>query len=284
MKFKAWLNLLLGAVAALLAYLAFQTEVTPSEKSRIAAMDSARVTRITIGHKDQPEIRLVREAAGWRLTAPIALPADPVRVDRLLDFAQTRSESSFPATTGLARYELDPPRATLAFDDRRFEFGGSQPLSYHRYVRTGDTIHLALDTTYHHLIAPPTDYVDPKPVPAGAHIGAIRTPEFEVTQANGALRASVAGTDSDAIARFIENWRQARAMTVRPLAEDEAGAQGGASVELRFDNQPVLTLTILKRDPELVLARRDFPVVYVFPAEAVKRLLAIDTAAPRLPP
>lgn len=277
MRAKVILNLALLAVAGVLAWAALrQGGEEQKEKPRLSALTAVQVSRIEIARKDQPEVRLSRQGGQWRMEAPYAVSADAARVTQLLEFVNTRSEGDFPVVASdLGKYELDPPRAALALNGERFLFGGSHPLNFNRYLRAGDTVHLTLDTTYRHLIADATVYVDPRPIEAGAQIAAIRVPGLGVEQREGKLTASAGEVAGDSIARFIEQWRQARALQVRALAENEAAATT-ERIEIELANRPALSLAILRREPDLVLARAELSLAYVFSGETARRLLQLE--------
>jgi hypothetical protein len=95
--------------------------------SKLFAVDPARVREVRVAGADGP-VRLVRDGAGWRLTAPVEAEADRDAVARLLDTLAglRRRATSAPAgeTAGELRfYGLDRPRTRLeiVLDDGRVE-------------------------------------------------------------------------------------------------------------------------------------------------------------------
>jgi hypothetical protein len=101
--------------------------------------------------------------------------------------------------------------------------------------------------------------------------------EFRLAQQDGKWVMSPAVVDSsqDDINRWIDEWRLATALAVLPMSNRKPLA----TIKARLRSGNDVTLTVLQREPELVLARSDQQFEYQFAGEAAKRLLAPPTVA-----
>lgn len=112
----------------------------------LTALDPAAIHHIVLACAGCPAQEFAREAAGWRMLAPVAGPADPVRVEKLLAIARA------PVRTRFARGELDPaklglvpPAAVLTLDGTRLAFGTTDAIQQDRYVAVDGEIALVPD-------------------------------------------------------------------------------------------------------------------------------------------
>ncbi len=277
------LNLLLIAVVAVLAAVVYfePGREKPPVPARLTTLTAAQVTRIAITRPDQPDIKLVKKGAQWLMETPYATTADEVRIGFLLDFLEAKSGSSFPVVKAdLPKYALDKPRAVLTLNNEVFEFGDSNPMTMQRYVRHGDAIYMLFDTAYQYLIAEPGTYVNPQLIDAGAKIESISVPSLSVEQHDGKLTATPPAASSDQLARFVEEWRQARALAVRNLdkTQQDDMAKATDKLEVTWTPDGKRSWVILTRDPDWVLARTDLPLAYMLSADTAKKLMSLGAA------
>jgi hypothetical protein len=279
------LNLLLMAVAVLLAAVVYfePGKEKPAVPAKLTTLTTAQVTHIAIIRTDQPDIKFSKQGMQWRMETPYATAADEERIGFLLDFLEAKSGASFPVEKAdLPKYALDKPRAVLTLNDQVFEFGDSNPMTMQRYIRHGDTIYMLFDTAYQYLITEPGNYVSPRLIDEGAKIDNIKVLGLSVEQHDGKLFSTPAATSSDQLARYVEEWRQARALNVRALDQSQKDAMAKATDKLDVTWTPdgKRVWVILSRDPDWVLARTDLPLAYTLPAETAKKLLSLDTGVP----
>ena len=278
MRQRWLLNLGLLAAVALLAWLAYRQPgkelVAPAA---ITALTEAQVSHIEIQPRGQPAVVLDKQGGRWWMRSPFHVRADPTRVGFVLDFLHAKTATVFPVVDkDLPAYDLDKPRVTLTLNGQRFDFGGTNALSMDRYVRSGKQVFLVFDTSYPYLAADAASFVDPQLIDPGRHIRSIAIPGLKVMQKEGRLSATGNDPDvsADVLARFVENWRSARADSVHAL--DAETNSGGYNVTIDFDDGPPLQLQILQRQPDLVLAHPARNLAYHFAAEDAKSLLSLD--------
>ncbi len=276
MRAKLTLNAILLGAVIVLALLALRPPAGDAEQPLLSALEPVQVTRIELQRDNEAATVLVLKDKRWRMLQPYPIDADETRVGFLLDFLGARSLTRFAVVQAdLAKYGLDPPHATLTFNDERFEFGDQHPLAANRYVRVGDAVHLVSDIINQHLMAEPASYASPRLLEERSAIAAVEVSGLTVEHRDGKLTVSPDVGSADAVARFVEEWRDARAMRVRPFAPGES-AGGADSAQVRLEDGRTLTFRIAGREPTLQLAREDLGLLYELTADAGKRLLSLD--------
>jgi hypothetical protein len=279
---RAWrLNAaLLAAVAALAAFIHFKSVKDAPAAHALSTLRAEGVRSVRIERRDAPAILLEQKQGAWFIIAPFAARADGPRVRRLLEIVGARSAHKLPATE-LARFELEHPEARLTIDGQVFSFGLVNPVTRERYVMTGNAVypvHLRYGST---LPAGAADLASrqlfaPEELPVRFAHGS-----YTVEQRDGKWTLSGAPHDlsQDDLIGWVEHWRMAAAARVAPLAR----AKPLAEIRIGLQDGGELTLAVLAREPELVLARSDEKLQYHFLAVAGKRLLSPPSAAGEKP-
>ena len=274
MKRNLWINVVLLAAVAALALFAYLKPHQSQPEHKLSTLKAADARTIKIEIAGGAPIALERAASEWRLSAPFAARADDFQLQRLLDILDASSKDRFPAA-GLARFDLNEPNARLTINQQAFSFGAVNPMSREQYVLTQDGIYLialrygaALPKNALQLVNRQLFAAEEAPV-------ALEFREFRLAQRDGKWVISPASVDSsqDDINRWIDEWRLATALAVLPMSNRKPLAT--IKVKLRSGND--VTLAVLQREPELVLARSDQPFEYQFAGEAATRLLAPPT-------
>lgn len=277
---RAQLNAgLLIAVAALGAWLYLDRE-QPEQHPPLTALDGQAVTHIRIEHPQRPVIELVREGAKWRLSEPVAAPADPFEVASLIGLAAAEVQRSLPvADVDLKELRLDPPQYTISLDDQRLDFGDMEPIQFRRYVRHGEQVALIPDPPAAALDADFSDLIAKDLLPADAQLQRIELPGLVVEQsADGVWRcAQHPEADPATLQAFVGHWEKARAMW--NAAMEDGDDQLGEPILLTLADGTQITLRLIARDPQLVLARADRQVRYTLSREAVGELLGLAPVA-----
>jgi len=273
------LNLALAAVVAVLAWLVLRPGETPDAPPGLAltALDPRAVTRVRIEARDAQPVALERTAKGWRLRAPLAAPADDLRVAVLLELAAARSREGFRAAgNDLAQYGLEPPRARVWFDRQMLLVGGTDPVAGRRYVLAGDQVHLLEDRWFPHLFGQPGAWVDPRPLAGAGAVTRIELPAAQWRLEAGSWRRTPRdpGTSADDGPALAEAWQRARALSVRAL---DPALAWDETVRIHAGER-VIELAVARSRDALLLGRRDLGVQYRFLARQGRALLG--TAPP----
>ena len=281
MKNRLWLNVALLAAIAVLSLFAYFKPHKNEPEHRLSALKPADVKTIRIEVTGSPPFVLARTASDWRLAAPLTARADSFQTQRLLAILDATSKNRLPAAR-LARFDLNEPYARLTVDQQTFSFGAVSQMSREQYVLTQDGVYLvplrygaALPKSALQLVSKQLFAADEAPV-------AFEFKEFGLAQQDGkwVMSPTAADTSQDDINRWIDEWRLATALAVQAADNREPLT----TIKVRLRGGSGLTLAVLQREPELMLARSDQPFAYQFVGDAAKRLLAPPAAeSPAIP-
>lgn len=284
MSARARLNLglliLLGGLA-LLAWL--RPNQAPAEFS-LTKLDPSTVARIRIQRADKPTIEITRQNRQWRLTAPITLPANEVRVGALLDLAEVTSETRYDAAElELDKYGLADPVVSIMLNDQAFSFGNINPVTYRRYVQVEDSVYLISSAMAELETADAAAYVAPKLLPASSEIRALALPDLELERAeNGGWQSSSRKFSQAGIEARVDAWREAQAYQVTAYRKGE-NARFPERAAIELVNGQKLIFAIVAREPELILARPRLGIQYHLPAQAAGPMLDPGSHAAEAP-
>ncbi len=281
MTARAWLNTgLLVLLTGLALILWLRPGQEPETPTPIASLDPDAVTRIQIQRAGKPTIVLERQDGHWSLTAPIALPANEVRVGTLLNLAETTSESRYDAAElELAKYGLAEPKVVVMLDDRAFAFGDINPVSYRRYVQVGDRVYLISDDLIDLDIAEPATYASPKLLPAGSEVRALSLPYVRLERENdGRWRRSSDALSQYEIYTLLEAWREAQAYQVTALHKNST-RRSHKQIEITLTDGREVEFEIIARKPELILGCPRLGIQYHLPVDAASALLRPESHA-----
>ena len=117
------------------------------EGTAVFGVEADEIGAVTIRRPDEPEVRLVREDAGWWVAEDNrpGAAADEGEVDVLLQNVESlRSEREIPTDGDLTPFGLDPPGLTVEIEtaggSRVAGFGDETPATGNRYLRSGDAV------------------------------------------------------------------------------------------------------------------------------------------------
>lgn len=282
MSHRAVLNLLmLGAVAGLSALVFLQPGIeTPPPVPTLTDRTPEAIARVRIERPGQTAVVLEKREGGWLMLEPLSLPANGFRIQTLLEVLGAATERSYAVQDlELARFGLDPPRASLVLDDLHLDFGDTEPLSGRRYLRVGDRMHLVTDRFYHPIVSGAPGFVHLGPLGPEAEPVAIEVPELTLRLQGGRWVAEPEHSEAgaDAVQGLVDAWRTAQAITVRAL--ESPGAGRPAAVTLKGQEAP-LRFLVSETSHALVLARPDVGIQYHLPRESGDRLLRLRLPTP----
>ncbi len=196
-------------------------------------------------------LQMERRGTHWWITRPFTAPADRARVGRLLAITAEPTARIFSAGgVDLEQTGLAPPRAVLLLDGERIEFGASNPLNRHRYLRRGEAVYLCLDREYYLLASTPESWVDHALLPPGAAVSSISLPTVRYNHRDGEWTLGD-GSPAPAGAALLEAWRGTRARAVSRRSELPPGEE----VEIRLAQGERLRYRIYRSAGQLELCR-----------------------------
>lgn len=277
MSRAGWLNAALAAViVALGVFLYLRPGKNAAVEYPLSGLKAREVRSLRIERAGAVSVVLARKEDTWFIEAPIAARADESRVMQLLAVVEARTAHRLPAGDR-GRFGLEPPQARVIADGQPFSFGLVNDITREQYVMAGDAVY-ALHPRYGAAL--PESAVQlasrqlfgPGEAPARIALG-----DFTVEQRDGkwTLAPRAADLSQDDYIRWVDEWRLASALGVEPAP----AARARDKITIQLKNGGELTLGVISREPELVLARSDEKLQYRFGAALAKRLLSPPTTA-----
>ena len=270
------LALLIGALVLVNVYQPGKKQEPEGTALTLLAPPEVRQLRLVRPQQKPVELEKIGEA--WRMNAPRTARANEVRVNELVQLANTRVKVRFPAAAAdLAKYGLDKPLVTVFLNDQEIRFGGMHPLESQLYVWHDGQVTLVPAATLRVASAPVNDFLNTSLLEDKTKPVAFRLPGFSLKQnEQGAWERTpeLKELGSDAINRFVDEWRFARALSVAPYS----GKPVKERVTLNLadgDKTRILELGVLAREPEFIVYRKDEGLEYHFPADIGVRLMQI---------
>jgi hypothetical protein len=257
-------------VAALALVAVFEPGKDKPKSNPLTSIEESGVESFTL--RNQETIEFERKNGGWWLKTPFVAPANEIRVRQLLDIARSDTDADYPVSLDdLPKFELDKPKVSMTLGDTTILFGGSDPIDMRRYVLIGSTLYLVRDDFFHHLSAKAIDYVDKKLLPEGSKITSITIPGLKATlDEGGHWLFEPPVPDAPAVSAALLNaWQSARAIDVQRWGKPE----GGEPIRIGLADATVVEFTLVQREPELVLARKDWGLKYELVGAVAKQLL-----------
>lgn len=276
---RTWLNIgLLVLVAGLVALVVYQPGIQPPEAPvTLTSLTPAQVDTIYIERKNRDgNITLKKDQGQWRMTEPLALPADAATIEQVLRLADTRSFRHYPITeVDPTKLRLASPQVQLHLNDVEIAFGDKDAMESRRYARIGDTVHLINDDDYYILLAQLTQFADKSLLPDDKQAIEIILPDAHLVRQDDKqwnLKTAVAELSPTAVDVLAEEWRNAEAETVNLY--EQRSSRGTVIVHLEGAENP-LQFEIVQRKGQFILARPDLGIQYGFPEDIGDRLLEL---------
>lgn len=290
MRQRWWLNLALLVVILILVALIFYTieQEKPEELPPLTDLAAEKVQNLQIERADKEPILLMKDALGfWQMMAPVNLPAKNFHIDRLLQILSARDYKLLDADDklNLAEFNLEPPLASIKFNQLTVAFGNSSPIDYgQRYLLINQKVYLLTDSVYYLLNDDALTFASLSPLGNKPKMTELKMPNYHLVLTEGKWTLTTTfssddiDTSADALSGLINNWQQASAFNIEPY-DANSPAQGEIDITLLGVEQP-LHFTIVSTTPDLVLALPEKAVQYQFPVSQADKLLHLPTKKP----
>jgi hypothetical protein len=277
---RSWVSLaaLFVTVVVLGAWVYYKPAPGSADSHALSALKSKDVKRVRLERVDttQPStsaaaIVLERHNDDWRMTAPIAARAETFQIERLLSILEARASARYPAND-LARYGLDKPFATVRIEDQTFDYGAINRTTREQYVRTGNAVYLVA-LAYSTSLPRNADALLARQVLAASEVPVrFELADFSVSLHDGTWTVTPASNEMSADERnaWVDAWRHASA--IRAAHNPNRAARADIRVELKDGR--TIAIDILRREPELVLLRRDEGIEYHFFGDSGRPLIS----------
>jgi len=287
MKSRWLLNL---GLAVFIVALLVAVHFAPRHRHRdnrplLTALAPDNVTHIKLEWPNRATIVLAKQDSRWRIVAPVAARADRFRIGDLLHLVRAEVQDSFPAApAALASYGLDPPQATVWFDNERIDFGSSHTLGNLQYVLYKGRVDLISAYSVNPTSLRLSELYSTRLLEKYRKLVALVFPHFQLVSEHGVWHVTPPNgqLSTDAINSFVDEWRYARALSVsrysgKPvtghvLVTYRSSEPGGKEIRHTLD------IGILERRPELVLYRKDEDLEYHLPAQMGQHLLNLSAS------
>ena len=272
MSRAGWLNALLAVVVvALGAFFYFRPAQDAAVEYPLSALKPQEATSLRIERAGAAPILLDRKQDAWFISAPFVARADASRVQQLIAIVEARAAHRLPAGDR-RRFGLEQPEARIIVNGQLFSFGMVNDITREQYVMSGDAVYAvhpgygaALPLGAVQMASRQLFGTDESP-------GRIALRSFAVEQRDGrwTLAPGTEDLSQDDFIRWVEEWRLASALRVEPRSATRTRDE----IRIQLKNGAEFTISVLSREPELVLARSDETLQYRFGAELAKRLLS----------
>lgn len=262
----------------LLIMVFYKSESVQNEAKQVTPLVTDEIEQIEIIRSGKPIIELQLTDAGWYEVAPLAAPALPGKMDRLLKIATIPSSTQYIINPEmLSQYGLDQPLASIRFNQIQLDIGQADSISQRRYAKSGNTLHLLDDTFLHHLMGEPTDYLDTRMLPDGVQISRLQIPGMNLIYTAGQGWQDAFHPDKalepDQVQILVDEWRFARAIRIEAMNDEFKGDD----VLIAFENQPGLHLLIDNQPEHLRIANPSQGLIYHFSHTKAEKILEITS-------
>lgn len=274
------INLGLAAlVVLLLAALFLFKPATEAEPARLAAgLERNTINRITVRRQGLDDLILEKQGADWFMRAPLAIRANPARVNTLLRLPDTESHAALdPAVHPPERFGLAEPAVMMTLNQHEFRFGGTEAIDRRRYILFRDRIHLTDDFLYPQLTANAAFFAELKLLPEAFNIAKIRFPGNELYKADGQWRLKTPLDISPGrLQRGVSAWRDAVAISAG-MFEAPATPE---RISVIADNDQTLEFIIVATEPYLILGREALGIQFHMGGDEAEKLLLKENPPP----
>jgi len=277
MSRAAWLNTVLAAaVVALGAFFFLRPAKEAGIEHPLSALKSRDALSLRVERTGAVPVVLEKKQDAWFITAPFTARADEGRVQQLLAIVQAQSSHRFPADDR-ARFGLEPPQARIVVDGHAFSFGLVNEITREQYVLSGDAVYPVHPRYGMALPSSAADAASRQLFAPGEVPVRIESKLFTVAQQDGkwVLTPGAGDLSQDDLIRWVDEWRLASALRVEPRLANGKREE----IRIQLKSGSTVTIGIIARAPELVLARSDEKLQYYFRPELAQRLLSPPAAA-----
>lgn len=270
------LNLFMLLMLIALAVTAWFVYRDKSAITRLSSLEIAQVNNIVIP-REHDDIVLSKNGSTWRMEKPYALMAHDFRVQTLLGLLQTQVTQSYNSSElDLEQLGLNPPRASIRFNNTEIKFGKSNPVNNKRYILSDDQIYLIEDKLYPLVSAEAASLVNLSLLEPAAIIESISLPAITLTKAANNIWHDNHGKTiaADTAQQLIDNWRDASAFAVHAYM----ARAHSKPVTLELNNKNILHFMVSQEKDWLIIGRPDIGVEFHLDVNYADKLLKLPTS------
>ena len=274
---RRWvINCVLIVLIAGLAWAGLRLDNNSSAEKRsgISKLSPADIDRLEI-QAGESRLKLARDADSWNIDYPINWPAQDASIGRILSILNADARPlGNAADVDLAALGLEPPTASLRFNDTRLLFGATNNIGERRYVMIDSKLYLLPDIHLAFITQGLAGMVDRRLLPPRYRIASLRLPEFEIERDgdNGWRSSHDPDFSQDQLKQLIDNWLGLQASRIKRF---DNGASAGQRVEIRLTDGREIDFLVISTAPEVVIANPQIGLQYHFRSVYLDQLLTI---------
>jgi len=284
MKSSYLTNLILTIVIASLFWFNKQNTSPNETANYLSDVNAQSINAITIKRVQRKEIKLLKQASGWKIVRPITADGNHTRIRLLLSLVNTPIHSQLHDVddASLEKFGLKPINVSLQLNEQLFTFGDIEPLSKRRYVLHNNSIYLIDDLISPLLNANMASFIDNRLLSASEQITEIQLPQLingeldaanplTVTKIKDSWSSSPQSYSVEKLTALIASWQQASALQVsHSTTTDDTGIY----VLLWLNEQRTPVEFMIQLDNRnLFLTNNKKQLRYQFPAAFAQQLL-----------
>lgn len=270
MKSRLLLNIFMAAV--LVGIILFINQSNKQETTnKLTSLSSKDITKIVI-FRDSGNINFEKKDRQWIMTHPYKTPAHQFRIETILELLDSTPESIYDISNkDLKKYDLDSPRVTLQFNDKKIAFGNTNPINNNRYLKIDNSLALVKEKIYPLISSQPTSFVDLALLPGDNKISRLNLPGIELSKDETGKWMSQAEEQysADDIQNLLQNWQSAKAFATHAYMQRKDLGQ----IEIKLQNDDTIIFHITDKKPWLILGRPDLDIEYHLDDSQIKQLL-----------
>mgnify|MGYP003340219631 CR=1 FL=1 len=278
---KSWITLgvLLAGVIALGLFAWLKPPKAPVVTYVLSTIKPADVRTVRVLRKGKPLATLEKSATDWRLTEPVAAPAEEFQALRLIAILDAKSAQQYPAADR-AKFELDVPQYEIVVNDQRFAFGAINTVTREQYVLTESRI---FPVAMNYGAAVPTDVaallrktvLAPGDTPVRFEFA---TFSLEYQTNKWVATPPAVDLSQDDFNRWVAQWRDGSGLRTEFVGGAAKTPKPIGQVLITLKSGGKVSLDILQSEPELIVRRTDLGLQFVFTGNIGKQMLSPPVA------
>lgn len=269
-------NLALAASVVVLGLIVWLAPQPQQEAPGFSLIDSDKsISDIRVFRDGVLHFSLRKQADGWRLVEPAALPADEFQLNALLEALHAKASRRYSLPdSGAGELGLAKPEWTIKVNGEDLAIGVATALGNNRYVMKGEYVYLVSEVLVYRFTRSPWDYAAKRLLSGNRGIVALTLPDgtrIEREDSGWKITPERQGVTSDELQQLVNGWANATAMRVTPAASVPRDGQ----VVITLVDGEILRFGVEIRDTEVLLSRDAPAVTYALPPGAVDELLRL---------
>jgi len=297
-------NLVLFAAIVMLGVVVWFDPFAPAppEELPLTNTSSEAITAITLIKEGKTAFRVEKynfdSEPRWKLTQPVDLSANLMKVKQLLSLLKTNSLRQYRIKSdNLAKLGLAEPAWQIVFDVSHqivsttsaskipvenvvIKFGKTEPVSQKRYVLVDDTIHLINDRVSQFTFGSPLMLANLDILPVDKSVKEVHLPDKVIRRVDGQWESSSPAEQSvsqSTYKEFIDEWRYAQASRVALADKAESNSEAKpVTVVLEQADQPIHFM-VESSGADFIVTNKDWGVRYYLNSSVGEKLLHVTS-------